>query len=174
MKYVVNVNGLPIAVEIAEESGELRIEVDGKPVANSVVSDQSHHRLLMILDSRSFDAEVYHAYGTTSVLLAGREFSCIVEDERLASIRNQAGLTSASAETHIKAPMPGLVVKVLKTAGDFVVKGERLLIVEAMKMENELKAPITGRIKEIHAEIGRPVDKGQVLITLSEHGQEVS
>lgn len=174
MKYIVNVNELPVAVEITEESGELRIEVDGKPVSNSVVTDPSHHRLLMLLDSRSFDAEVYHAYGTTSVLLAGREFSCIVEDERLVSIRQQAGLTSASAETHLKAPMPGLVVKVLKNVGDAVVKGERLLIVEAMKMENELRAPIAGRIKEINAEIGRPVDKGQVLITLSENGEEVS
>jgi|WetSurMetagenome_2_1015567.scaffolds.fasta_scaffold494750_2 biotin carboxyl carrier protein len=173
MKYIVTINELPLTVDIKEESGTLRIVVDGRPMDNSVVSDQTHHRLLMLLDSRSFDAEVYRSNGTTSVLLAGREFPCIVEDERLVSIRKQAGLAAGSSDTMIKAPMPGLVVRILKNVGDTVAKGERLLIVEAMKMENELKSPIAGKIKEIHAEVGRPVDKGQVLITLSGHGEEV-
>ncbi|TFH53359.1 MAG: acetyl-CoA carboxylase biotin carboxyl carrier protein subunit [Candidatus Zixiibacteriota bacterium] len=147
--------------------------VDGRPMSNSVVTDQEHHRLLMLLDSRSFDAEVYRSNGVTSVLLAGREFPCIVEDERLVSIRKVAGLTTAGHDTVVKAPMPGLIVRLLKNVGDAVIKGERLLIVEAMKMENELKSPIAGKVKEIHVAVGRPVDKGQILITLSGHDEEV-
>jgi biotin carboxyl carrier protein len=173
VKYLVTINELPLIVDIAEKAGELQIVVDGKTVTNSIVSDASHNRLLMLLDSRSFDAEVYRSNGVTSVLLAGREFPCIVEDERLVSIRKQAGLTTSGHDTEIKAPMPGLIVRFLKNVGDSVEKGERLLIVEAMKMENELKSPIAGKIKSIHAEVGRPVDKGQILITLSGHDEEI-
>jgi biotin carboxyl carrier protein len=173
MKYLVTINDLPLTVDISEQAGELQIMVDGRPMSNSVVTDQKHHRLLMLLDSRSFDAEVYRSNGITSVLLAGREFPCIVEDERLVSIRKQAGLTKVSRDTEVKAPMPGLIMRLLKDIGSTVTKGESLLIVEAMKMENELKSPISGRVKEIHIQVGRPVDKGQLLITLSGHDQEV-
>jgi biotin carboxyl carrier protein len=173
MKYLVTINDQPLTVDISEQAGELRIMVNGRPITNSVVTDQEHHRLLMLLDSRSFDAEVYRSNGVTSVLLAGREFPCIVEDERLVSIHRQAGLTQTGRDTEVKAPMPGLIVRLLKDVGDTVTKGESLLIVEAMKMENELKSTISGKVKEIHIQIGRPVDKGQLLITLSGHDQEV-
>jgi biotin carboxyl carrier protein len=173
MKYLVTVNDLSLTVDISEQAGELQIMVDGRPKSSSVVTDQEHHRLLMLLDSRSFDAEVYCSNGVTSVLLAGREFPCIVEDERLVSIRKVAGLTTVGHDTVVKAPMPGLIVRLLKNVGDTVIKGERLLIVEAMKMENELKSPIAGKVKEIHVAVGRPVDKGQLLITLSGHDEEV-
>ena len=83
------------------------------------------------------------------------------------------GLPTVGQNTVVKAPMPGLIVRLLKNVGDTVTKGERLLIIEAMKMENELKSPIAGRIKEIHVAVGRPVDKGQVLVTLSGHDQEI-
>ena len=173
MKYLVTINDQPLTVEISEQAGELQIMVDGKPMSSSVVTDQAHHRLLMLLDSRSFDAEVYRSNGATSVLLAGREFPCIVEDERLVSIHRQAGLITTGHDTEVKAPMPGLIVRLLKNIGDTVTKGESLLIVEAMKMENELKSPISGKVKEVHIQVGRPVDKGQLLITLSGHDQEV-
>jgi biotin carboxyl carrier protein len=173
VKYLVTVNDLSLTVDISEQAGELQVLVDGRPMSSSVVTDQEHHRTLMLLDSRSFDAEVYHSNGVTSVLLAGREFPCIVEDERLVSIRRVAGLTTTSHDTVVKAPMPGLIVRILKETGETVNKGESLLIVEAMKMENELKSPINGRVIDIHVAIGRPVDKGQSLITLSGHDKEV-
>jgi len=173
MKYQVTINDLPMTVDISEQAGELRVIVDGRLISSSVVTDKEHNRMLMLLDARSFDAEVYRSNGVTSVLLAGREFPCIVEDERLVLIRKVVGLTTAGQNTVVKAPMPGLIVRLLKSVGDTVTKGERLLIVEAMKMENELKSPIAGRVKEIHVAVGRPVDKGQVLVTLSGHDQEI-
>lgn len=173
MKYLVTINERPLTVDITEQAGELRVMVDGRLITSSIVTDREHNRLLMLLDSRSFDAEVYRSNGVTSVLLAGREFPCIVEDERLVSIRKVVGLTTAGHDTVVKAPMPGLIVRLLKNVGDTVTKGERLLIVEAMKMENELKSPIAGKVNEIHVAVGRPVDKGQILVTLSGHDQEI-
>ncbi|MEC8693189.1 MAG: acetyl-CoA carboxylase biotin carboxyl carrier protein subunit [Bacteroidota bacterium] len=65
----------------------------------------------------------------------------------------------------LKAPMPGLVLDIVITAGDVVSKGDKLLILEAMKMENAIKAPADLKIKEIHTATGSAVDKNQVLIT---------
>jgi biotin carboxyl carrier protein len=174
VKYLVTINDLSFSVDITECAGKLIIEVNGRAVDNSVVTDGEHQSFLMLLDNRSFDTEVYRTNGLTSVMLSGREFPCLVEDERLVSIRKQAGLGTAKHDIDVKAPMPGMIVKLLKVVGDRVKKGESLLLIEAMKMENELKAPAEGTIKEVHVQTGRPVDKGQTLITLADHGEEIS
>jgi biotin carboxyl carrier protein len=173
MKYQVTINDVPISVDITETGDQLTIKVDGREIANSIVIDQEHRRIHMLLDSRSYDTEVFRNNGYTSVLLSGREFPCIVEDERLVSIRKQAGLTVTNHGTTMKAPMPGLIVKLMCAVDDRVKKGDSLLLIEAMKMENELKAPADGIIKEIHVQSGKPVDKGQILITLSGDGEKV-
>lgn len=78
----------------------------------------------------------------------------------------ESGKGGAGEETEIKAPMPGMVVKVLVKEGMEVVEGDKLVIVEAMKMENVLKSPVKGKIEKIKAKEGEAVDKNQVLIEL--------
>lgn len=84
-------------------------------------------------------------------------------DELLKSMGLEGALTPKIND--LKAPMPGLVLDVVVSAGDTVSKGDTLLILEAMKMENAIKAPADLKIKEIHTTIGSAVDKNQVLIT---------
>ena len=72
----------------------------------------------------------------------------------------------ARAEKQLKAPMPGLVVRVEVEVGDAVAAGQGVVIVEAMKMENELKAPADGAVAEVRVEPGQPVEKGAVLLVL--------
>ncbi len=84
-------------------------------------------------------------------------------DELLKSMGLEGALTPKIND--LKAPMPGLVLDVVITAGDIVSKGDTLLILEAMKMENTIKAPADLKIKEIHTATGSAVDKNQVLIT---------
>ena len=84
-------------------------------------------------------------------------------DELLKSMGLEGALTPKIND--LKAPMPGLVLDVVITAGDNVSKGDTLLILEAMKMENAIKAPADLKIKEIHTATGSAVDKNQVLIT---------
>lgn len=67
----------------------------------------------------------------------------------------------------IKAPMPGLILKVMVEPGQSIKKGDPVLILEAMKMENVFKAPADAEVKEIHINAGQAVEKGQVLITLA-------
>ena len=84
-------------------------------------------------------------------------------DELLKSMGLEGALTPKIND--LKAPMPGLVLDVVVSAGDTVSKGDTLLILEAMKMENAIKAPADLKIKEIHTTTGSAVDKNQVLIT---------
>ncbi len=88
-------------------------------------------------------------------------------DERTHHIRSLAGAArGAERGGVVKAPMPGLVVRVLVAEGDRVRPGQGLVVLEAMKMENELKAPAEGVVSRIAASQGQAVDKGAVLITI--------
>ncbi|HZS38549.1 MAG TPA: biotin/lipoyl-containing protein, partial [Polyangia bacterium] len=83
--------------------------------------------------------------------------------------RKLAGVAArpqASGPLSVKSPMPGKVVKVLVRAGDDVKAGQGIVVVEAMKMENELKAPRDGKIKEVQVQEGQAVEAGQTLATL--------
>lgn len=166
MRYIVDTGNLSVKVEIVEDSHGLHVQVDGKPVDISVEANRSYNKLLMLLDSRAYDTEVFRDNGRTSVFLLGRRFDCVVEDERLATIREVVGVAAASAGSEIRAPMPGLVVRIVKGVGEKVKRGESVIIVEAMKMENELPSPEDGVIKEVRVKTGQAVDKGDLLITL--------
>ena len=80
----------------------------------------------------------------------------------------------SARDTHpgdLSSPMPGTVVKVLAAVGDVVAKGQKLLVVEAMKMEIQVSAPTAGRVKAIHAAEGDPCDAGQVLAEVEPSGE---
>ncbi len=88
-------------------------------------------------------------------------------DERTRHIQSLAGAgRSAAGGGTVKAPMPGLVVRVQVAVGDTVRAGQSLVVLEAMKMENELKAPAAGVVASVAATVGAAVDKGAVLVVL--------
>ncbi len=106
---------------------------------------------------------VYVEPGTDQVVVQTRyrRYRIPVERaERRGAARVQAG------EVTVQAPMSGLVVEILKEAGDTVKEGEALLILEAMKMRSEITAPITGILRAFHVEPGQSVSAGQNLVTL--------
>jgi biotin carboxyl carrier protein len=78
------------------------------------------------------------------------------------------GVLVTAGITVLKAPMPGLIVKILKSPGEEVVKGDKILIVEAMKMENAISSPITGKIKKINVKESQAVEKDAVLAEIEE------
>ncbi|MBK7090609.1 MAG: acetyl-CoA carboxylase biotin carboxyl carrier protein subunit [bacterium] len=165
MKYVVTIDAKEFEVDIQDAGDELSVAVDGKSLATSIESGANNHQFLMLLDAKSYDTEVFKSDDGVAVFLHGREFDCTVEDQRLVAIRKAAGIKLETGRKELYAPMPGLVMRILKSAGDKVKKGEPLLVVEAMKMENELKSPTDGVIREVHAVVGKPIDKGAVLVS---------
>ena len=99
---------------------------------------------------------------------AGERFEVEVQDDRSRQIETLTGQgRKAAAGGVLKAPMPGLVVRVEVTAGQVVEAGEGLVVVEAMKMENELRASHRGTVEQIHVQAGDRVEKGAPLVTLS-------
>jgi biotin carboxyl carrier protein len=99
--------------------------------------------------------------------LEGVQYRVEVVDEARARLARLAGADRAHhTRRELKAPMPGLVVKVLCQPGDAVGKGQPLLVLHAMKMENELSLPHDGTVKSIGVQAGQTVEQGQVLVML--------
>ena len=80
-------------------------------------------------------------------------------------LQRRGGLSSSSGEVH--APMPGLIVLVTAEIGQTVAQGDTLVILESMKMQNELKSPVDGLVTAIHAEAGQAVDKNSLLVEIA-------
>jgi biotin carboxyl carrier protein len=143
------------------------ILLDGKPVSHSLVSnpDGSYH---MILDNISYRVEVLEKDTSTGNLilsLNNRRVNTHLSN-KLAELLKSMGMESGKKKLkELKAPMPGLVLGVSVKAGDEVVEGDELLILEAMKMENAIKSPQDGTIDSILVQKGDKVEKNQGLIS---------
>lgn len=104
------------------------------------------------------------------VVVAGWQFQLEVEDADLADLRDRAttarGAVVHDGPTEVRAIIPGRVISVDVTVGDVVAAGQRLLAVEAMKMENELRAPRDGTIERVATAIGQTVEPGAILVVI--------
>ena len=106
------------------------------------------------------------AEGTT-VVVAGQAVTATVQDERAARLASAAAAGRPhSSVTAVRAPMPGLVVAVPVAVGEHVTRGTTLVVLSAMKMQNELTAPADGTIKDVAVSAGQTVDQNQVLVRL--------
>ena len=122
----------------------------------------------LLLDNQSFEAVVEEREDIYHVLMAGDLFEVEVTDERsrrLASAFMAFGDTGG--EVSIRAPMPGMIVRIPVEEGQPIGKGETLIILESMKMENELKAPREGTVHRIHVTAGENVEQNKLLVTIA-------
>lgn len=164
MKYITTVEDKQFLVEIIDEK---HVSVDGKvyEVDFEPVSGQPFYSL--IVDGKSHEG--YAALGDENwqVLLQGRLYPVSVEDEREKRLRSAAGGgVIETGEYHLRAPMPGLVVTIPVEEGQAVKKGQVLLILESMKMQNELKSPRDGTIERIRVKPGESVEQKQTLLSV--------
>lgn len=164
MKYISTVGEREVLIEILDEC---LISLDGKVfnVNFEAVSGQSVYSL--ILEGKSYEAYVYPGEEDWQVLLQGRLYPVQVEDEREKRLRAAAGSRVAeTGEFHLRAPMPGLVVSILIEEGQAIEKGQVMIILESMKMQNELKAPRNGIISRIRVKPGDSVEQKQTLMSV--------
>lgn len=167
MKYSARVQEREITVSLEDRGGRVEMSIDGRSVDFRYTTRGNKHRFLMLIDSMSYDVEVNRKDGKFSVFILGKEFEVNAEDERLPKLREVAGLDmSGDGLKEIISPMPGLVTQVLKSKGERIARGEGIVIMEAMKMENELKALSDGEIDEILVKPGQSVEKGACLVRL--------
>lgn len=165
MKYVTTIGQTAFSVEVLDKQ---HVSVNGKvmDVDFETISGQPVYSLL--LDGKSFEAYVYEGEEELQVLLLGRQYPVTVEDEREKRLKAAAGGGVVdTGEFQLKAPMPGLVVSIPAQEAQPVKKGDVLLILESMKMQNELKAPRDGKVGRVRVKAGESVEQRQVLLTLA-------
>ena len=141
-RFVVKEEGKP------DRSGDASIRAAGDGVYS------------VLIDDRSFEVRLDSGVAWNR----GRVMPLEVQDPRNIPQRSASGARSGPAQ--ITSPMPGKVVRILKSPGDEVEAGEGVLVVEAMKMQNELKAPKAGRIASVSAAEGAAVKTGEILAVI--------
>ncbi|HET7449999.1 MAG TPA: biotin/lipoyl-containing protein [Gaiellaceae bacterium] len=165
MKYVVEVNGERVEVDLdvgtAEVAGERQAaalaDVDGTPVRLVTVGTEVHRVV----------ARRHAERGRYTLSIDGYRYEVEALDERARAIRDlSAAKAGPAGPAPLVAPMPGLVVRVAVEVGDTVQAGQALVVMEAMKMENELRSAAAGTVKAVRAVPGTAVEKGAILVEL--------
>ncbi|HKY06218.1 MAG TPA: acetyl-CoA carboxylase biotin carboxyl carrier protein subunit, partial [Blastocatellia bacterium] len=160
MKYEAEIDGRQIVVELNEKEGEISATVEDRMHALKVLRPEEGVYLLLEGD-RVYEARVWDSpSGSLNVKLRDRVFDVKIIDRKHRRGALDHGL---EGQQQLVAPMPGKVVRVLRAAGDEVEAGQGVVVVEAMKMQNEIKSPRHGRIVEIRVTEGATVNANQVL-----------
>lgn len=166
MKYYATIDNQTYEVCIEGED----ITIDGEAVEADMQHLTYGNLYSLLLNHASHEIEVEanpRERGEYGVLIEGARYAVKVQDERTRRlVPAERRAQAAAGETTIRAPIPGLVVKVLVAPGQQVAEGQPLLILEAMKMENDLRAPHAGTVHEIRVEPGAQVALGQALALL--------
>ena len=172
-EYLATIDGHELKVSFLESG---RVAVNGKeysvdfqlsrPGEYSLLLDVKSFRVSTILSknvngSLSFQQSLY-------ITLSSKQFKIDIDDKRSLLFKSFSETTNAKNDlSTLQSPMPGLVVKIEVKEGDEVQAGQGLVVLEAMKMENELKATDKGKVTAIHVKAGQTVDKSQSLLTIS-------
>ncbi len=148
-------------------NGNQFFEVDGDSLDFLPAGPEKWH---ILLEGKSYSAELLHAdYAGKSFTfrINGSNYNVKLAD-RFDQLVEKLGLSKQGTTKikEIKAPMPGLVLEIQVAAGQEVTKGQSLLILEAMKMENIIKSPGNGTVRRIFVDKGKPVEKNQLLVEL--------
>ncbi len=159
MRYQATLSGRSRDLTVERDGDRLRVtlegnvhEVDALRLADGGIS--------LLIDGRSFAAEFEEKGDEVAVLLKDSVFTVDIADERRLRLRAAAGRLGADGPQDVLAPMPGKVVRVLVKGGDTVAEGQGLVVVEAMKMENELRAARAGKVAQVAVTEGTAVEAG--------------
>ena len=160
MKYEANIDGRQISIEIEERDGHITAKVGERAYDLQVVRPEPDTFLIFDGD-RVLEARVWSAEPNLSrVEIGNHTFSASIIDRKH---RRASAEHDDEGRRQLIAPMPGKVVRVLLKPGDEVKMGQGVVVVEAMKMQNEVKSPKAGRVIEIRVTEGATVNANQVL-----------
>ena len=185
MPYSSSINDQVYRIDTGEQSQQREIIIDGTtfkidwrfiaPLAGDAKGQvNAGGRYSLLLRGKSYEifarrlpkpgADGSQAY---EIQFSGQRFEVTVEDEREKALAGSVKSAHDAGEARIRAPMPGLVIGVPVEVGASVARGQTVVVLEAMKMENDLAAPKAGTIKEIKVSRGQTVNQGDVLVIIS-------
>ena len=166
MKFVATIGDRVETVEVRGTAGRYRLtigsevrEVDARLTGPGIYS--------LLIDGVSYVADVADRDGACVVGVADETYVIQVEEATRYLIRTKAGAAAGAGPQTLTAPLPGKITHVAVEAGDTVAAGDTLLVIEAMKMENELKAGAPGTVAEVRVRPGQAVNAGDVLVVIT-------
>lgn len=153
-------------VELERDNGRWKVSIGGQPV-DADVAEIDLRTVSVLLDGHSYTVQITPtADGKLKLQTALQEFTAEVADPRAWRGRRHGGV-EAEGQQQVVAPMPGKVIRVLVGVGDKVEAGQGLMVVEAMKMQNEIRSPKSGSVERLSAKEGQAVTAGEVLCIIS-------
>jgi biotin carboxyl carrier protein len=165
MKLKARIGEADLDIELDRRDAVVRAVVDGRPLEMEV-SEPEPGVFLFKRDALVVEAVVSAAKdGEQLISLKGEEISVKVFDARKLSASGR-GDAESDGKAEIRTAMPGKVVRILTAEGDLVEKGDGVIVVEAMKMQNELKSPKAGVVKKVSVPEGSTVGAGDVLVVI--------
>jgi biotin carboxyl carrier protein len=184
MTYSSSVGDKAYTVDTGEDSPQREICIDGmrhsidwRQIAPLAADTKGQYsvggRFSLLIEGKSYEVfgrrvnkpeEKGYRY---EILVAGQRFEVSVEDEREKALTGSIQAAHESGEAMVRAPMPGLVLGLAMEPGAKVERGQTVVVLEAMKMENDLASPIGGRVKEIRVSKGQTVNQGDILVVVT-------
>jgi biotin carboxyl carrier protein len=163
-KFFAEIGGDEFQIDILSDN---QVLINGKPNQINFQALRQHLSYSLLVNGISYEVNVYQDNGIWEVLLRGKQFSVLVEDERERRLRLAAGTAAIQTGLYsLQAPMPGLVIEIPVEEGMNVEEGDVLVVLESMKMQNELTAPRSGMVSKINISENDNVERKQVLLIL--------
>lgn len=161
MIYEVTVADKTHRIELTREGAAWRCKLDGREIQVDAVATQGGV-LSLLIDGKSYEVKLESTGVETNIVVGPQRFPVQVQDPR--SLRSRRTATAdGGGPRKITAPMPGKVVRILAKVGSEVEAGQGVIVIEAMKMQNELKSPKKGTVSKLNVKEGAPVEAGQSL-----------
>jgi biotin carboxyl carrier protein len=161
MIYEVTVGETTYRIDLQREGAGWKCKLDGRELPLDVISAQNG-TLSILLGGKSYEVKQEITGTETNIVVGQERFSAVVRDPRSLRSRRSGGAAEQGIKK-ITAPMPGKIVRLLAKEGSSVQAGQSVIVIEAMKMQNELKAPKNGILKKINVSEGAAVEAGQAL-----------
>jgi biotin carboxyl carrier protein len=165
MKIDVNLEGRRHIVELTHAGDRPQWKINGREVAAGAL-EISRGAYSVIVDGGSFEVQVDDSSTGLRIVADGFEYSAAIENSRELK-KNRAGAAEAQGRQNILAPMAGKIVRTLVQAGDQVQAGQGLVIVEAMKMQNEVRSPKSGTVERLGVVEGQTINPGDVVAVVA-------
>jgi len=161
VKLEVEIGGKARTVGFSRIGERLSWAIDGKPIEADAV-EVSAGVYSILIEGQSFEARIEPAPRGARVVIAGREYSASVRDPRQWK-RHGGAAREAEGRQQVLAPMPGKIIRILVQAGETVAAGQGLLVIEAMKMQNEVRSPKSGTVERLLVNEGQTVNAAEIL-----------